>query len=199
MADNAQTKSRQDLFDKLRALLKSAIENGEPDADSGVLAVASGAGTPSARVINFQLSNDDRLAFFVSAKSLKASDIAANPQVAFCIFWKSIMLQVVIDGVARQLGPNDADHLWSLRDRSSQLAAHALRDHFETRAGLQARIKALKRQFSDTRVPKPADWLGFDLAIEHVGIWQTGWQRGHPKQHWIAGPNDSFQLARTPA
>lgn len=173
------TKVLAQALQKLRQAIDQAASSRQPEPNAATLAtVDSVSNRPSARTIYVHVKADD-IAFFVNMNSGKGRQIAWNPQVALCFFWRHLQQQVIIEGRVERLDDVTADALWGGRTRESKLGAHASRQerHVGNKASLTARVQEQKSQFSFTRAPRPANWSGYRVVPDRLEFWETGWHR----------------------
>src|ERR1700744_2661218 len=62
------------------------------------LATATRGGRPSTRLVLLKAYDRRGFVFYSNSESRKGEEMAANPQVALCFHWKSLLRQVRIEG-----------------------------------------------------------------------------------------------------
>src|ERR1700733_4141919 len=70
----------------------------EPLAETIMLATATYDGRPSVRAVLLKEFDAAGFVFYTNLESRKGLELAANPQVALCLHWKSLGRQVRIEG-----------------------------------------------------------------------------------------------------
>lgn len=147
----------------------------EPDVPDAVqLATVGADGRPSLRTVLLKGFDADGFVFYTNLGSRKAREIAANPHVAMLWHWKSLQRQVIVEGRAEPVAPEEADAYWATRPRGSQLGAWASRQGraLSDRDELAARLAAVEARFAGGPVPRPPFWSGFRVRPHRVEFWQ---------------------------
>lgn len=82
----------------------------EPDVPDAVqLATVGAEGRPSLRTVLLKGFDAEGFVFYTNLGSRKAREIATNPQVAMLWHWKSLQRQVIVEGRAEPVAPDEAD------------------------------------------------------------------------------------------
>jgi pyridoxamine 5'-phosphate oxidase len=150
----------------------TAVEPG--DADAAALATVDAAGRPHVRMVLVRGVSADGFDFFTNLGSGKARDLAANPQAALCLHWRSLGRQVRVEGRAARLPDAAADAYWATRARESQLSAWCSHqsEPVASRAALEAQREAVATRFADADpIPRPPFWGGFRVVPERIELW----------------------------
>ena len=149
-----------------------------------VLATASAAAVPSARVVLCRAIDDDGgLTFFTSYTSRKGIELAENPLASAVFFWWALDRQVRLEGRVEMASAEVSDAYWAARPRTSQLSAFAspqsvaLRD----RAELLRRVDEAATRFEGQPIPRPRHWGGFVLRPRAIEFWTRGEGRLHER------------------
>lgn len=149
-----------------------------------VLATASAAAVPSARVVLCRaIDEDGALTFFTSYGSRKGIELAENPNASAVFFWWALDRQVRLEGRVEQASADVSDAYWARRPRSSQLSAFAspqsvaLRDRDE----LLRRVDEAATRFENQPIPRPRHWGGFLLRPNAIEFWTRGEARLHER------------------
>jgi pyridoxamine 5'-phosphate oxidase len=147
----------------------------EPLAETIMLATATSDGRPSVRAVLLKEFDAAGFVFYTNLESRKGLELAANPQVALCMHWKSLGRQVRIEGGVTPVSIADADAYFASRARDSRIGAWAsdqsrpLRDRGE----LERRFADFSERFaSQEAVPRPANWSGYRVRPERIEFWQ---------------------------
>jgi pyridoxamine 5'-phosphate oxidase len=175
----------------------AAREPNDPNAVA--LATATPDGAPSLRMVLLKGVDGPEAAprgflFYTNLDSRKGGEIAANPQVALCFYWKSLRRQVRVEGRALPVGPEEADAYFASRARGSRIGAWASLQSrpLPDRATLQARVAEITARFgagdADGPVPRPDSWSGFRVVPRRIEFWQERLFRLHDRFVYAAGP-----------
>ena len=181
------------LFD---AWLQEARGSEVNDPEAMALATAAADGRPSVRAVLLKGHGPEGFVFYSNYGSRKADEIAANPNVALLLHWKSLRRQVRIEGVAHEVDPSEADAYFATRSRESQIGAWASDQSrpLPDRALFEARYEESKRKFEGMAVPRPPYWSGYRVVPERIEFWSDRLHRLHERRlftltgnGWIEG------------
>ncbi|WP_110351669.1 pyridoxamine 5'-phosphate oxidase [Methylobacterium sp. B4] len=168
----------------LFAAWMAEAEASEPvDANAMALATAGPDGLPDVRVVLLKGLDPRGLVFYTNAESAKGGQLAANPQAATVLYWKSLGRQIRTRGPVSPVTPEEADAYFASRHRDSRIGAHASRQSrpLTDRPTLMAEVAALSQQYEDGPVPRPEHWLGYRIAPVQLEFWQNGAYRLHDR------------------
>ena len=127
-----------------------AKEPSLPEAMSA--ATATPDGVPSTRLVLLKAFDSRGFVFYTNVESRKGEEIAANPRVALCFHWKSLLRQVRIEGTAELVSDAEADAYFASRPRGAQTGAWASAqsrpygNHPQSPAGRQCAERLLDRR-----------------------------------------------------
>ncbi|MGE0255197.1 MAG: pyridoxamine 5'-phosphate oxidase [Alphaproteobacteria bacterium] len=151
--------------------------------DAVCLATVSASGEPSARMVLLKSFDAAGFVFYSNGESAKAADIAGNPAVALCAYWKALGRQVRIAGRVAPVTPAEADAYFATRARGSQIGAWVSDQSrpVDGRATLEARVAAREREWAGRPVPRPPHWGGWRLAPARIEFWVDRPDRLHDR------------------
>jgi pyridoxamine 5'-phosphate oxidase len=158
-------------FDEARA-----SEPNDPEAMA--FASASADGRPSVRMVLLRSFGPDGFGFFTNLDSRKGLELAANPNGALAIHWKSLRRQVRAEGVVEQVSEQEADSYFESRSRESQIGSWASDQSrpLTSREMFEGRYEEMRLKFEGRDVPRPSRWSGFRLIPQSIEFW---WDRPH--------------------
>jgi len=158
-----------------------------PEPDAAVLATATKAGRPSARVVLIKSVDDGGFVFYTNLSSRKAREIAENPCAALCFYWEEIHYQVRVEGGVRPVGDAEADAYFASRPRASRIGAWASKQssRLASREQLQARFLRFEQEFAGKEVPRPEFWSGFRLIPDRYEFWLRRDDRLHERTLYV--------------
>lgn len=177
-----------EILETLRGLLDEAVAVGDPEPTAMTVATADGTGRVSARVLLLKGVDERGPRFFTNYESAKGGQLAAHPQVALCLHWKTLRdgVQVRIEGRSERLPADESDAYFATRPRMSQIGAWASlqsrtlpdRDTFE------ARVARYESEFDGRDVPRPPHWGGVLVIPDRVEFWYGAKFRLHERVLW---------------
>jgi pyridoxamine 5'-phosphate oxidase len=152
----------------------------EPNAM--VVATASAAGEPAARLVLLKGVSDDGFVFFTNTRSRKGVELAANARCALLFPWHPLERQVRVDGAASALPREAVDAYFATRPRGSQLGAWASHQSsvVSGRDELLAAYAEAEVRYAGA-VPTPEEWGGYLVRPESVEFWQGRPGRMHDR------------------
>lgn len=180
-----QVQAFQNPFTLFAEWLQNA-ENTEPnDPNAMALATIDEDGTVSLRMVLLKNAGPEGFTFFTNTLSRKGRALAANPNVALCFHWKSLLRQVRVEGLAHPVSDAEADAYFQSRHPVSRLGAIASRQSapLENRDTLVDAVKALESEYAghEDDIPRPAHWSGYRVVPKSIEFWQQGDYRLHDR------------------
>jgi pyridoxamine 5'-phosphate oxidase len=156
-------------------------------AEAVVLATATPAGAPSARMVLLKRADERGFAFYSGYESRKGRELAANPQGALLFYWQPLGRQVRVEGLVERLTDRESDAYFDSRPPASRLSAAASpqSEVVPSREALEARVRELEGE--DVR--RPESWGGFLLVPHTYEFWQHRENRLHDRLRYrrVAG------------
>ncbi|WP_263355335.1 pyridoxamine 5'-phosphate oxidase [Acidicapsa acidisoli] len=182
-----------ELFD---TYLQQAQQTEPNDANAAALATVAADGAPSVRMVLAKQVREHRFCFFTNAESRKGLELAENPRAALCFHWKSLRLQVRVEGSVSELDAQDVDTYFHSRARASQIGAAVSNQSrvLTSREELEERV----RKFTEAHpgeIPRPAYWRGYCLHPQRIEFWFNGPDRLHDR-FLFTRQADGWQKAR---
>ena len=170
----------------------------QPNPDAMVVATATPAGRPSARVVlcKRMIVEPGYIVFFTNYDSRKGGELAANPRAAAVFHWDALSKQVRLEGPILRSPDAESDEYFATRALDSRLGAWASLQSqpLDSRTTLLKRV-AVETARHGTHVPRPPHWGGYRLWPDTVEMWIEGSFRVHDRARWnrrldAAGPHD---------
>ncbi len=171
------------LFEIWYAEAKASEPN---DPDAMAFATADAAGRPSVRIVLLRRAGPEGFAFFTNLDSRKGDELAANPNGALAIHWKSLRRQVRAEGPVEQVTEAEADDYFAGRVRDSQIGSWAS-DQSRPLAGrdlFERRFDEMRARFEGKDVPRPPRWSGFRLIPTAIEFWSDRPHRLHERRRF---------------
>lgn len=190
----------EDPFALARAWLDEAKASEPNDPDAMALATADADGLPDVRMVLLKAIEgggegegaDGGFVFYTNFDSAKGRQLAANPQAAGLLHWKSLRRQIRFRGPVTRVSDAQADAYYASRALESRIGAWAsAQSHpLESRAALMAKVarEGLRHGLSPAR---PPHWGGFRIAPRFIEFWADGAFRLHDRFRWqLQRPGD---------
>jgi pyridoxamine 5'-phosphate oxidase len=120
---------------------------------------------PSARTLLIKKVDDKGFRFFTNYLSRKGRELVKNPYGAMVFNWKTIDVQVRIEGTVAKLNKKESELYFHSRPHGSQIGAWASPQSVivPDRNFLLNRVTDLEKKYADKEVPLPPFWGGFIL------------------------------------
>lgn len=166
------------------------------------LVTVSDDALPSARMVLCKDFHADPgyLVFYTNYRSVKARQIAGNPNVAVLFHWDQLGRQVRIGGQAVRSPAAESDAYFASRDWGSQLGAWGSdqSEPLESRGALIRQVgkramklgvnvaKNLQSIIGSERpvLQRPEHWGGYRVWASSVELWIEGKDRIHDRARW---------------
>ncbi len=173
-----------------------AAEILEPNAVT--LATVAPDGAPWTRTVLMKSFSAEGFLFFTNYKSRKAQHIAANQNVSLLFPWLAIERQVIINGCAQKISPEQSREYFRSRPQGSQIAAWASPQSqaIPSRKLLELKWDRIKQKFPDGEIPLPPFWGGYQVVPKTIEFWQGGKNRIHNRFLYIHQNKDRWQIQR---
>jgi pyridoxamine 5'-phosphate oxidase len=173
-----------ELFDQWFAEARASEPN---DPEAMALATADAEGQPSVRIVLLKGHGPDGFVFYTNQQSRKGGELAANPNAALLLHWKSLRRQVRIEGQVSIVSDAEADAYFATRSRDSQVGAWASDQSrpLASRAEFEARYEAIRAKFGGRNVPRPPHWGGYRLISDRIEFWTDRPHRLHERRLFV--------------
>ncbi len=182
-------------------LAQAAGRADQPNPNAMVLATASAAGQPSARVVLCKeiVPAPGYVCFYTNYLSRKGREIEANPRAALVMHWDHLHRQVRIEGRIVAAPAAESDAYFATRPWQRRVGAWASEqsEPVADRAALLAGLARTAARFgapvpgpedgpepAGIRIPRPPHWGGYHLWASAVELWVEGESRVHDRVRW---------------
>lgn len=184
------------LFSEWYRLAEKA-ELANPNAMA--LASVDATGLPNVRIVLLKGFGPKGLVFYTNLESCKGEELAANPQAAAVLYWKSLNRQVRVRGPVELVSAEEADAYFATRPRGAQIGALASQQSrpLEGRFALEAAIAKTAARYAIGAVPRPPHWSGFRIIPLSIEFWADRPFRLHDRFLFTrAEPSASWRKTR---
>src|SRR5688572_17504531 len=139
-----------------------------------ILATATTDGKPSARTVLLKGYDERGFVFYTNYEGRKAKEIEANPTCALLFHWGELERQIRIEGRVGRVPDAESDAYFAGRPRGSRLGAWASQQSrsVEGRSVLEARVRALEKEYEGREIPRPPFWGGYRVESDTIEFWQ---------------------------
>jgi pyridoxamine 5'-phosphate oxidase len=170
-----------DPIAQFRAWLREA-EHATARPEAMVLATATAAGQPSARVVLLRGLDERGFVFFTNRESRKGEELAENPRAALVFHWPELGRQVRVEGDVQLLPEDESEAYWRSRPRGSRLAAWASpQSRPLARSELDRLYTEAAQRFGAGDIPLPPFWGGYRVVPLAVEFWLHRENRLHDR------------------
>ena len=144
------------------------------DPNAMNLATISKKSEPSSRMVLLKSFDNDGFVFYTNIKSKKGNALLANPNVALNFYWKSLLRQIRIEGIARQVSDSLADTYFNSRPKESKIGAWASKQssNLKNRKELENKFAEYSQKYKNKIIPRPTYWTGFRVKPSLIEFWQ---------------------------
>ncbi|MET0368772.1 MAG: pyridoxamine 5'-phosphate oxidase, partial [Methylobacterium sp.] len=163
-------------------------EAAEPnDPNAMALATAGSDGLPDVRVVLLKAFDERGFVFYTNTQSTKGEELAANPQAALVLYWKSLGRQIRARGPVERVTDAEADDYFASRRRESRIGAIASQQSrpVADRTVLMDAVAAVTERVGDGPVPRPPHWTGFRILPTSIEFWRNGEFRLHDRVRFV--------------
>ena len=154
------------------------------EANGMVLSTSDAEDLITSRSVLLKDVNEIGFTFFTNYNSRKAHAIDINPQVSLLFPWYAIERQVIVQGLAERVTPEESAAYFQSRPWSSKVGAWASHQSapLANREELELRFKAAAEKWPDgSDVPTPPHWGGYMVRPFSIEFWQGRYSRLHER------------------
>ncbi|WP_179379935.1 pyridoxamine 5'-phosphate oxidase [Jannaschia marina] len=164
--------------------LEDATATEPEDPNAIALATVDADGLPNVRMVLLKEIEvgTGGFVFYTNFDGKKGQELAANPQAAFVMHWKSLRRQVRVRGPVERVEAAQADAYYASRSLQSRLGAWASEQSrpLESRAVLMAKVAKMTAT-KGPNPPRPPHWGGFRIRPVEIELWADGAFRLHDR------------------
>lgn len=161
-----------------------AMQAEVPEPNAMSLATVGADNRPSCRIVLLKGIENNQFVFYTNYQSHKGKSLEANPYCALTFFWPELERQVRVEGIVSRVEESRSEAYFQSRPIGSQIGAWASPQSsmIDNRNILEARAEQITRRFEGmTKLPKPKQWGGFQVAPFMIEFWQGRQSRLHDR------------------
>ena len=158
-------------------------DNFESEVNAMTLSTINKQGFPKSRVVLLKEFDEKGFIFYSNYKSEKGVSIENNNKVCLSFFWEEHQRQVIIKGYAEKTSLSKSLAYFKSRPKGSKLGALVSNQSsvIDSKKILSDKLIELKDKFSDTNIPMPSNWGGYNVSPIEFEFWQGGNNRLHDR------------------
>jgi pyridoxamine 5'-phosphate oxidase len=158
-------------------------DNFESEVNAMTLSTINKQGFPKSRVVLLKEFDEKGFIFYSNYKSEKGVSIENNNRVCLSFFWEEHQRQVIIKGYAEKTSLSKSLAYFNSRPKGSKLGALVSNQSsvIDSKKILSDKLIELKDKFSDTNIPMPSNWGGYNVSPIEFEFWQGGNNRLHDR------------------
>ena len=172
-------------FELLKAWMNDAIEAQVQEPYAMSLATCGADNKPSVRIVLLREITDTGIVFYTNYESAKGQDIAENPNAEALFFWHKLERQIRISGSIAKIDAAKSAAYFQKRPHDSQVGAWVSQPQsgeVANRALMEQTFEQLQTDYpTDSKVPTPEFWGGYEITIEKIEFWQGRANRMHDR------------------
>ena len=182
----------REVLQEIRDCMDAAVKAGEFEPTAMTVATLGLSGGVAARMVLLKAFDEHGFVFYTNLESNKGRQLAAIPQAALVLYWKTIGRQVLIEGRVEQLGEQEADDYFASRDRGSQLGAWASSQSrpMKSRAELLKNVVVVEARHIGRPIPRPPHWSGYRVIPHMIEFWTHRKSRLHDRFRYTLDQED---------
>ena len=172
-------------FELLKAWMNEAIEAQVQEPYAMSLATCGADNKPSVRIVLLREITDTGIVFYTNYESAKGQDIAENPNAEALFFWHKLERQIRISGSIAKIDATKSAAYFQKRPHDSQVGAWVSQPQsgeVANRTLMEQTFEQLQTDYpTDSKVPTPDFWGGYEITIEKIEFWQGRANRMHDR------------------
>ncbi len=189
-----------DPFAEFEVWFQKANESDEIEPTAMHLATFGRFNRPHGRVVLYKGMSSGGLTFFTNYESNKAKDLDSHPIAALTFHWKTLELQIRVEGGVQKVSREESEKYFATRPRESQIGAWASLQSrpLGSRDELELRRQEFEEKFADKDVPCPPHWGGYRVVPDLFEFWMLEPGRLHNRFVYILDKSGWKQVRLNP-
>ena len=128
---------------------------------------------PRSRIVLLKSYDDYGFVFYTNLNSRKGIKIKQNAYVVLNFFWKTLLKQITIEGIAKVVPDRIANEYYDSRPEISRIGAWASNQSSElkNREELEKKVTEYQKKFKGKKIPRPLHWSGYKVKPSLIEFW----------------------------
>ena len=187
-----------DPLPQVRQWLEEAETYGLENPAAMILATVDPDGRPSVRTVLLKGLDDRGAVFYTNRRSRKGRALEGHAHAALLFYFDRPHRQICIEGSVTRIGDAESDAYFATRPRGAQIGAWASEQSqpIESRAALEAAVRAVVERYRSGDVPRPPHWGGYRVRLERIEFWQGRLDRLHDRVVYTRRQDGSWKIER---
>ena len=128
---------------------------------------------PRSRIVLLKSYDDYGFVFYTNLNSRKGIKIKQNAYVVLNFFWKTLLKQITIEGIAKVVPDRIANEYYDSRPEISRIGAWVSNQSSElkNREELEKKVTEYQKKFKGKKIPRPLHWSGYKVKPSLIEFW----------------------------
>lgn len=173
-----------DPIEQFNNWFDEALKAEVPEPNAMSLATVGADQRPSCRIVLLKGIEHNQFVFYTNYQSHKGKELDSHPFCALTFFWPELERQVRIEGAVTRVEESRSEQYFQSRPVGSQIGAWSSPQSsvIAGREILEARVSQISKRFEGmTKLPKPKQWGGYQVAPFMIEFWQGRQSRLHDR------------------
>ena len=172
-----------DPFRQFGRWFAEAQRAGVEAPEAMVLATATAAGRPSARMVLLKEVGPAGFTFHTNYESRKGRELGETPRAALVFYWRELGRQVRVEGTVTKAAAEESAAYFATRPAGGKISAWASRQSevVSSRKALEAAAAEVETRYGEGEIPAPPFWGGYVVSPEEIEFWQHRDNRLHDR------------------
>jgi pyridoxamine 5'-phosphate oxidase len=187
-----------DPFIEFDIWFKKAMASGEKEPSAMTLSTVSRDQRPRGRIVLFKGMSQGGFTFFTNYESNKAQELELHPYAALTFHWKSLELQLRIEGKVTKTSREESEKYFETRARESQIGAWVSSQSrvLKSRKDLEDKKAQVEAKFENKEVVCPPFWGGYRVVPDLFEFWIAGMGRLHDRFQYTPEKKGGWAMNR---